>query len=81
MYTPGGSTDTRKVPECGMLPGFFQVPPDCGEQPSARNRLVDPLFVHKVSAPLQPAFAAGFTMTVTVAVAAGQGDVPGTEYV
>ena len=64
-----------------MLPGFVHVPPVCGEQPKDKNRFVEPLFVHKVNAAPQPAFAAGLTMTVTVAVAAGQGAVPGTEYV
>ena len=65
--------DDWKMPECGMLPGFLHVPPSWGEPPSERNRLVAPLVEHSVSVPLVPALAAGFTTTVTDAVAAAQG--------
>ena len=63
-------------PTTGLGP--LHVPPACGDPPNeAFNATLAPV-LHTANVPLEPAFGAAFSVTVTVAVAFVQGAVPFT---
>ena len=60
------------------MPPKVQLPPACGDPPKELKRFTAEPLLHRVIEPFEPAFAAGFTVTATVAVAFAQGAVPVT---
>jgi hypothetical protein len=66
------------VPECAVPFGADQVPPPCGDPPSALNNERLASVLHTVMLALVPAFGFCLTVMFSVAVALVQGAVPVT---
>lgn len=61
--------------------GEVQEPPGCGAPPNELNRLVGAFEEQRLSDELPPGLEAATMLIVTVALALGQGGVPGMVYV
>ena len=74
MLVPG--VNVPKLPP--VRPAGVHVPPAAGEPPKELNKFAAAPLLQKALVPFVPAFAAGFTVTATVAVEFAQGAVPVT---